>query len=139
MKIKYCTSDEEIICAFPAMQALRPSLDPLTFVSLIKEMQSEGYQLVRLQVEDKVVAVMGFRYLQFLTHGKHFYIDDLSTLPEERGKGYGKELLRWIYKLAKDKAYGVITLDSGHHRYDAHRLYLKEGFQIRSHHFVKEI
>jgi ribosomal protein S18 acetylase RimI-like enzyme len=37
------------------------------------------------------------------TTGKHFYIDDLSTLPESRGKGYGGMLLDHVIELAKKK------------------------------------
>ena len=77
--------------------------------------------------------------LQFLFCSKHFYIDDLSTLPQYRGKGYGSALLDFVINEAKSLGFDVVTLDSGHQRHDAHRLYLNKGFTISSHHFTKKM
>jgi GNAT superfamily N-acetyltransferase len=38
-----------------------------------------------------------------LFRGKYIYIDDLSTLPTQRGKGYAGMLLDWIMDYAKRK------------------------------------
>ena len=121
------------------MKALRPHLEEHNFLSTIREMQSEGYKLAFIEKDDKAVSAIGFRYLQFLYNGKHIYIDDLSTLPEGRGKGYASELLEYVFAYAKQKGFSVVTLDSGHHRSDAHRLYLNKGFTIDSHHFGKKL
>lgn len=123
-----------------AMHALRPHLDEPHFLLLVNEMMQEGYQLAYIAGEDgDAVAVIGFRYLQFLFNGKHIYIDDLSTLPAARGKGYGSALIDHVCALAKAKGHHYVTLDSGHHRTDAHRLYLNKGFVIASHHFSKKL
>lgn len=55
------------------------------------------------------------------------------------GKGYGGMLLDYVTALAKEKGYKGITLDSGYTRFDAHRLYLKKGFTLASHHFSKPL
>ncbi len=103
-------------------------------------MMQEGYQLAFIEDETgQAAAVIGFRYLWFTYNGKHLYIDDLSTLPEVRGKGYGGMLIDHVCDLAKQKGYAVVTLDSGHQRFDAHRLYLNKGFTISSHHFSKQL
>lgn len=119
------------------MHALRPHLEANKFLLLIKEMQTEGYCLVFIEENNQAVAAVGFRYLQFLFNGKHIYIDDLSTLPEARGKGYGAALLDHVLEIATQKGYIQVTLDSGYQRHDAHRLYLNKGFKLGSHHFVK--
>ncbi|HEX5169461.1 MAG TPA: GNAT family N-acetyltransferase, partial [Cyclobacteriaceae bacterium] len=62
--------------------------------------------------------------------------DDLSTLPDHRKKGYGKMLLEYIIQLARAENLDAIHLDSGHTRFDAHRLYLNLGFKIVAHHFA---
>ncbi len=121
------------------MLALRPHIAAETFVATVQEMLQEGYRLAYLEENGKAVAAIGFRYLQFLYNGKHFYIDDLSTLPESRGKGYGGMLLDHVAQLAKENGYTVITLDSGYARFDAHRLYLNKGFVLASHHFSKTL
>ena len=85
------------------MFALRPHLSKNNFVATVKEMIAEGYTLAYIEEDTKAVAAAGFRYLQFLYNGKHFYIDDLSTLPESRGKGYAGKLLDFVIGKAKEK------------------------------------
>ncbi|TAH08768.1 MAG: GNAT family N-acetyltransferase [Runella slithyformis] len=137
MTIKTATNDHDILKCWEVMHALRPHLEANKFLLLIKEMQTEGYCLVFIEENNQAVAAVGFRYLQFLFNGKHIYIDDLSTLPEARGKGYGAALLDHVLEIATQKGYIQVTLDSGYQRHDAHRLYLNKGFKLGSHHFVK--
>lgn len=132
------TGNDILICR-DAILALRPHLEHVDLVGLVTDMISEGYQLAFIEEGGKAAAIIGFRYQQYLFNGKHFYIDDLSTLPEHRGKGYGSALLDYVANKAKELGYEYITLDSGHHRHNAHRLYLNKGFVIHSHHFVKKI
>ena len=139
MEIKIAKTETDILKCLDAMLALRPHINSLFFVDTVKEMMNEGYQLSFIEEDGKAAAVIGFRYLQFLYNGKHFYIDDLSTLPASRGKGYGGMLLDYVAALAKEKGYKVITLDSGYTRFDAHRLYLNKGFTLASHHFSKTL
>ena len=82
-------------------------------------------------------AAIGYRIMNLLYSGKTLYIDDLSTLPEGRAKGYAGALLDFVIDEARKAGCSCVTLDSGHSpaRYDAHRLYLKKRFNIVSHHF----
>ena len=139
MTIKTATEDQDILKCWEVMHALRPHLEAEAFLPLVKTMQIEGYCLAFIEENDHAVAAIGFRYLQFLFNGKHIYIDDLSTLPEARGKGYGALLLDHVVELATQKGYAQVTLDSGYLRHDAHRLYLNKGFKLGSHHFVKTL
>ena len=118
---------------------LRPQLEQENLLVIIQEMMSEGYQFAYIEVDGKAVSFIGYRYLQYLYNGKHIYIDDLSTLPKYRGKGYADKLLQHVEEIAILKGYDVVTLDSGHQRTDAHRLYLNKGFNIVAHHFSKRI
>lgn len=140
MNIQLAETDTDIRKCWKALQALRPHLVEADFVDLIKEMLAEGYQLAFIEGPNGYAeSIIGFRYLQFTFNGKHFYIDDLSTLPEARGQGQGGALLDYVCDLARQKGYQVVTLDSGHHRFTAHRLYLNKGFTISSHHFSKTL
>jgi len=121
------------------MLALRPHVPAEQFLSTVKAMIREGYQLAYIEAAGKAVAAVGFRYLQFLFNGKHLYIDDLSTLPECREQGYGGMLLDFVAEHAREAGFKVVTLDSGFHRHDAHRLYLNKGYQVASLHFSKSL
>ena len=139
MEVRSARTGEDISKCWHVMYALRPHLVEETFVSTVQEMLTEGYQLAFIEENTKAVAAIGFRYLQYVFNGKHFYIDDLSTLPESRGKGYAGMLLEYVIELARQKGYTSVTLDSGYARNDAHRFYLNKGFVLASHHFLKKL
>ena len=139
MIIQTGKSEIDILKCREVVFELRPHLEQQNFLATIQEMISEGYQFAFIQEEGKAVSFIGYRYLQYLYNGKHIYIDDLSTLPDFRGKGYAAKLLQHVEEIAISKGYGVVTLDSGHQRTDAHRLYLNKGFNIVALHFSKKI
>ncbi len=141
MKIQTAISKESIQKCFTALNALRPHLEISTFVTLIEGMIARGYHLIFVEENNQAVAIAGFRYTEHLHWGKLIYIDDLSTLPEHRGKGYASLLLKFIEDKAGEAKLDSIHLDSGSvpSRYDAHRLYLNKGFNISSFHFAKNL
>ena len=131
--------------AFPAMQVLRPHyVDEAAFVERVDEVQrAEGYRLLGI-FEDEAphaLAVAGFRVYHMLMWGRVLYVDDLSTLPEARRRGYGRKLLDWMDDEARRLDCEHLHLDSGvgSHRTDAHRLYFNTGLEIKSFHFGREL
>jgi GNAT superfamily N-acetyltransferase len=131
--------------AFPAMQALRPHLeDEAEFVERVDEIQrAEDYRLVGAfeQTPAHAVAVAGFRLGHALAWGRFLYVDDLSTLPEARRRGYGKQLLEWLTDEARRLGCDQLHLDSGvgPDRIDAHRLYFNSSLSITSYHFARRL
>lgn len=131
--------------AFPAMRALRTHYeDEASFVERVDEVQrAEGYRLVGVFEDDAshALAVAGFRVGHMLAWGRYLYVDDLSTLPEARRRGYGRRLLDWLTEEARRQGCDQLHLDSGvtADRYDAHRLYLNSGLAITSHHFARKL
>jgi GNAT superfamily N-acetyltransferase len=131
--------------AFAAMRFLRPDIgDEASFVDRIDNRQrAGGYRLVGAFKDDSspAVAVAGFRLGESLAWGRHLYVDDLSTAPEERRHGHGRALLDWLVEEARRSDCGQLHLDSGvgPDRADAHRLYLNAGLVISSHHFARYV
>lgn len=125
------------------MRELRPHVgDEAEFVRRVDEVQrAEGYRLVAVFEDgaDDAVAAAGFRLRNMLAWGRVLYVDDLSTLPTARRRGYGRALLDWLAEEARRLDCGELHLDSGvgPTRADAHRLYLNAGLQITSHHFAR--
>lgn len=137
MQIKLATTDADLQLCFPAMHALRPFLKKENFLTRMKRLMEGGFQILFIKLEDGTVpAVAGFRFVEMLHRGNSIYIDDLSTLEIFRGKGYGGILLDYLIDLAKKENCSSVHLDSGVQRFDAHRFYLKKGFNIVSHHFA---
>jgi GNAT superfamily N-acetyltransferase len=122
------------------MRALRTHYtDEAEFVRRVDEVQRpEGYRLVGVFDGDLCVAVAGFRVAHHLAWGDALYVDDLSTLPQARGRGHGRALLEWCMEEARRLGCEEFHLDSGvgPEREDAHRLYFNTGLRITSYHFA---
>jgi GNAT superfamily N-acetyltransferase len=125
------------------MRALRTHHgDEQAFVRRVDEQQRpEGYRLVGAFEDGRCVAVAGFRSGHNLAWGDFMYVDDLSTLPEARGRGLGAALLEWCQEEARRLGCGELHLDSGvqPEREDAHRLYFNQRMRIQSFHFNKRL
>lgn len=126
---------QDILCCFPVFSALRPQLNEQAFVEQVLRQYQFGYRIGMLTEKDAAVSVIGIRFTEFLAWGKILYIDDLCTLEKHQGKGYASTLLDWAVDEARKHHCNAIHLDSGYARKSAHKLYLKKGFSLSSHHF----
>lgn len=122
------------------LQHLRPNrtLDELRGLYL-EGFETSGYRLTALFVGGRPHALAGYRMLTSAAAGRHFYVDDLVTLPEARSNGYGGELLTYLVEHARARGCAQIILDSGTHRMDAHRFYFREGLTITDFHFRRDL
>ena len=137
-------SDDDCRLAHAAMRELRPQVgDEASFVERVRSQFAQGYRLIGAfdGEHEHAVSVAGFRIDEKLAWGRHVYIDDLSTLPEGRGRGGATALLRWIDALAAAEGIVEVHLDSGvqPERQAAHALYFREGHRISSYHFQKSL
>lgn len=130
--------DEQIRSCYPVMAELRPHVKPDEFLSRVKRQQEiAGYELggITAEASGEVKAVAGFRISANLAWGKFLYVDDLVSRSDERSKGYGGALFHWLVEYAKENECDQFHLDSGVHRFAAHRFYLLKRMNIESHHF----
>ncbi len=134
--IQIADTNEKILKCKAALLDLRPHINPDEYLSILKNMVADGFILVFIEEDNQAVSVAGFRMEYKLHRGNSIYIDDVNTLPDYRKNGYAGQIMDWIIDYAKNNNIGQIHLDSGVHRYDAHRFYLKKGYNITSHHFV---
>jgi len=140
MTINFANTDTDLRRCLPALLALRPHLTDAAALTLLHEqLANDRFSVAFVDLGDHVPApaVITFRRMTMLVSGKTIYIDDLSTLPEGRGKGYAGALVDFVIEHARQSGYETVSLDSGQNptRYDAHRLYLNKRFNITSHHF----
>lgn len=136
--------EQDTALAHATMSELRTHLtgDREGFVKQVNEVQRpQGYRLFAAfeASGDEAAAVAGFRRPSSLSWGDALYIDDLSTRATSRRRGHGRALLAAVEHEARRLGCRAVHLDSGHHRYDAHRLYLGMGYEIRAHHFIKPL
>ncbi len=93
----------------------------------IRRQQVEGYRLFGGFEDGRLVSLAGVRRSHTLSRGEHLFVDDLVTLEDERGKGRGAEMLRWLGGRARAEGIPRIYLDS---RATAKGFYEKQGFAM---------
>ena len=139
VEIFIAETDAEISSCFAAFSALRPHVAEADFLAQVRRQQAQSYRILALRHEHRVKSAAGFRFAEFLAWGKVLYIDDLTTLPGETAQGYAGSLLDWLIGHARDGGCQAVHLDSGYARHAAHRLYLRKGFKLSSHHLALEL
>jgi GNAT superfamily N-acetyltransferase len=136
-QVLLATTPSDIASCFSVIVELRPKCtDKEEFVAQILRQQSQGYIFSFIKDEEEVGACMGFRILETLGWGKILYIDDLITREKSRKKGLGTLLLDYAIEQGRLEKCSEVHLDTGHHRHDAHRLYLNSGFTLTCHHLA---
>jgi len=135
MKVALATSEIELTRCFPVMAQLRPHLSKEEFVHQVRRQQQDGYRLAYLEDQGEIRSLAGFRMMEMLAFGKLMYVDDLVTAENHRSRGYGASLFDWLIARARADGCAQLHLDSGVHRFAAHRFYLMKRMEISSHHF----
>ncbi len=143
-QIEEVETSAQIAACFEVFQALRPHLTSAEeLVRRIQQQQQAGYRVAGIRDDSdsraRYVSVIGYRPMDCLAWGKTIYIDDLSTLPEARGRGHGGRLLDYVRQQAEATGCDVVHLDSGYTRSDAHRLYLNKGYVLLCHHLLLDL
>jgi GNAT superfamily N-acetyltransferase len=135
MNVKIAESDADLERISGVLLELRNAFDRETLISQIKQQSEAGYQVAYVESEGEVLCVAGFVVGTKLGWGKHIYVDDLVTAERYRSKGAGARMISWLKAHAQQLGCSQLHLDSGVQRFSAHRFYLREEFNIASHHF----
>lgn len=84
-------------------------------------------------IEDEVGELTGtfqLTFIQYLTHqgSIRVQVESVRVREDQRGKGIGEKMFKWIFERAKSKGAYVVQLTSDKKRPDAIRFYRKLGF-----------
>ena len=94
------------------------------------------YQLAELNGD--IVGMIGMQIMFPLNlNCRIAEIQELVVLPQVRGLNIGQALLAWAEEQAKRSGASIVELSSGKVRTDAHRFYLREGYQQSHFRFKK--
>ena len=130
--------------AYEAMLELRPDIGTKDeFVTRVNDVQRPiGYRLVA-SFDDfhpsAAAGVAGFHIRDMLAWGHYLYVEDLVTRESSRRTGHATALLDWVRAEAERNDCDSFQLDSGVHRHEAHRVYLRWGLAITGHHFGRRL
>jgi N-acetylglutamate synthase-like GNAT family acetyltransferase len=138
--IRLLETDAERARAFAVIHQLRPHLSEASFLAQARrQTEAHGWKLLAAEVDGAVVACAGFRVGEWLAWGKALYVDDLVTDERVRSGGHGGALFDWMIAHAREHGCASFHLDSGVHRFGAHRFYLQKRMDITSHHFALQL
>jgi GNAT superfamily N-acetyltransferase len=129
LEFRELSSDAEVAAAYPLMRQLRDRIREETFGSEVRRQREQGYRLFALFDSGRIVGLAGVRRTHTLARGEHLFVDDLVSAEGERGKGYGREVMRRIAVIAKADGIERIDLDS---RSTAKGFYEKLGFRFHT-------
>ena len=135
MTVSIAESDAELEKISGVLLQLRTSFSRERLIAQIRTQKQRGYQVAYVESGGEVLCVAGFLVGTKLAWGKHVYVDDLVTADSQRSKGAGAKMIAWLKAHARQLGCNQLHLDSGVQRFAAHRFYLREGFNIGSHHF----
>lgn len=125
---------------FPVISELRPRLTFNEYVELYNEAHKrDEFNLVAIEEDNIVLAVMGYRILFDFVRGKHVYIDDLVSTEAARSKGLGAELLLFAKKIAIDEKCKGLRLCTGLDNFRGIKFYEKHGWTRRAYAYVNEL
>ena len=121
-----------------AHRQLRPQL-PADYTGKMQRVFGQGGRMVVAAEGETVLGLAVWRVFENTYSGMQVYVDDLVTDEGSRSQGVGRALLDWLSSRAQMLKAANLALDSGTHRVNAHRFYLRERFDITSFHFNKKL
>lgn len=96
------------------------------------------YQLALL--DGQAVGLIGL-HLQYHLHHANWIgeIQELVVMPQARGLKIGSQLLAWAEQEAREAGAEMTELSTSVTRHDAHRFYLREGYEQSHFRFTKAL
>ena len=113
---------------------LRPHL-PADYIARMKEVFAGGAEMAVALDGESVVGITVFRVLEKTHSGRDLYCDDLVTDEARRSTGVGRALVAYMKDVCRERGCGVLALDSGTQRQQAHKFYFREGLTVTAFHF----
>jgi ribosomal protein S18 acetylase RimI-like enzyme len=134
------TSKNELERCYPVMKELRPQLRYEDYLSIYEDShKADGYEIVAIEDNDQILALMGYRFLTDYVRGRHLYIDDLVTTQKIRSQGLGAELLKLAESIAEKNGCASLRLCTGIENERGVIFYERNGWGKRSFAFVKKL
>ncbi len=125
---------------YPVIKELRPHLSFEDYISIYNDSHaSDGYEIVAIEDNGQILAVMGYRFLSDFVRGKHVYVDDLVSTEKARSQGLGAELLKFAEGIAQSNGCKSLRLCTGIENERGMKFYDRNGWTKRSYAYTKKL
>lgn len=122
---------------YPVMKDLRKEFSFNEFMEIYEQAHSDdGYEIVGVECDGKVAAVMGYRVN---VHGKHLFIDNLVSTEFQCSKGLGAQLLTFAENFAKELGCKVLRLFTGIDNELGKKFYERHNWKLRTVAYKKKL
>ena len=126
--VRFVDAEAEVAACYGLMRQLRPHLaSEQEFVERWRRQAAVGYRLLAIWQGPRPVALAGYRVLDNLVHGPHFYVDDLVTDEALRSGGYGRVLMERLKAEGRARGCVKLVLDTPLTNTLGHRFYYRHG------------
>lgn len=139
MKTHELTTIQEMISQLEIIKFLYPNITIERYETFLKDMIPKNYKQVAVFENGICVGLTGFWFGTKLWTGKYLEIDNFIVHPDNRKKGIGKLLTKFIDKKAKELNCTCIVLDAFTSNFEAHKFYYNQGYVPKGFHFIKTI
>jgi GNAT superfamily N-acetyltransferase len=123
MEISEAVTEQDWDQVYDLLIQLRTELSKEEYIGFLKDMKNEGYRVFCLYERKDLVSLAGVIIRTNFYAQRHVFVYDLVTAESARSKGYGRKLLEYVEEWGRHQGCGMIGLDSGLQRKDAHRFY----------------
>lgn len=145
----FTVTPDQAALVLPALRGMLPSAKATSSVqalaSYLKVLYGTGYRLLGSfdayeGTSGPALAVLGYRITATLAHGRLLEITELYVLPEARGEGHRRDLLRWVKEEGRRQGCTAMQLDLGLvERPEDTALYNSLGLSLAGKYYTKEL
>lgn len=139
MTIREARSDTDYHSAYPVIRQLIPYLDMQTYARRVFVCRATGYRMFIGEVGGVIVGVIGIVPNHNIHDGFVIYIEHVVVDKKYRGKGYGKELIKFAETSAIEEGCALIQLDTDTENVEAAKLYEKSGYIRTGGYYEKDL
>ena len=108
-------------------------------ISRFKDMFTENYECFGVFNADQLIGICGVWYMTRHYSGKSAELDHVYLNESYRGKGIGKQFLKWLYRYLKNNGKEMVELNTYVTNHPSHKFYYNEDFKILGYHFLKKL
>jgi GNAT superfamily N-acetyltransferase len=126
--LRFVDDKDDVRRCFPTMVQLRPHLTGEDeFVARWHRQVIDGYRLLAVFDDQRVLALAGYRVQENLVYGRFLYVDDLVTDAAVRSGGHGEQLMTRLKQEARSLNCVKLVLDTPLANSLGQRFYFRNG------------
>lgn len=131
--------DSEIFRVVPLLRVLNAHISETVLKERLTEMVMQRYKCAGLYLSNELIGICGIWILTKYYVGRHIEPDNVVILPEYRGKGFGKQLLAWVYEYGRSQGCIASELNCYLTNERGQVFWQQQGYKKIGYHYQKDL